>query len=357
MLSAGEMLATLPVVGEDWSGDAWAAFLDEYRLSREDGHWLSDLTDPFPLDVSKPQEVRMPEREVAGNAREDAQLLSPMLGIEDGQVAGPWFPVSGRWSIDRDTSASLTSVLASPADARSAAMTILADAPLFRSLPDDEDEIGRNFGETGHTIEEWVGERQNAERRLDRHDPYAATTAMSRPFPNVLTQQRLAAVADDPAVRQWSAAGIPVFRAEAWGAEGGRGEHAWNESGSHLSVDRNALLHLLRSTGRRLLVVLKLQKHLKSEGRGRGILSGGGFSHRSMVVIVDGNGRVWNPRRLSPAIRRTLLALGRDRDFYPRFRLIAGLPDERRMRRITSLDDPPQIEIVFKGLQDEGEEP
>lgn len=41
MLVAGELLATRAVVGEDWGGDAWVAFLREYTLSRDDGLWLS----------------------------------------------------------------------------------------------------------------------------------------------------------------------------------------------------------------------------------------------------------------------------------------------------------------------------
>lgn len=84
-----------------------------------------------------------------------------MLGIAGGRLAERWLPVAGRWSIDRDTTVSLTSVLANPADARSAAMTLVSDAPFFRFLPDDEEEIRRNFGEEGHSVEEWVDERRN----------------------------------------------------------------------------------------------------------------------------------------------------------------------------------------------------
>lgn len=165
----------------------------------------------------------------------------------------------------------------------------------------------------------------------------------------------MAVSADDVATRGWSSAAGPVFRAESWGAEGGRGEHAWEEEGSRLRVDVEALLPMLRASRRRLVVLLKVRKYHRAE-RGRKASSGGGFSHRSIVAILDGGGGAWIPQRLSAAGGRAVAALGRERDFHPRFRAIAGLPDEHLARRLAMADKMPRIDIVYRKLIDEPDE-
>ena len=281
----------------------------------------------------------MPESGERGTVREDRNLLAPLLGLLDGKVAADWLPVAGRWSIGRDTTVTLQSVLANAGDARSVVMAVLSEEAFFRWLPDDEDEIARHCGGDGHTIQPWVAKTPNTERQLDRHDPYGAATALDRPFPSDWTRDPLGTIADDEVVRHWSVDGTTAYRAEAWGAEGGRGEHAWSETGYRLLVGRGALLSLLKVSERSLVVVLKLQKYHKRKPIGRaGDTSA--FTHRSLIVVIDERGQIWSPRGLSRQAKGTLATLDPDqrRDFYPRFRAIAGLPDERHRRRDNLLD-------------------
>lgn len=338
MLVAGELLATRAVVGEDWGGDAWAAFLGEYTLSRSDGLWLADLTDPFPLDLTKEADMPMPESGERGTVREDSNLLAPLLGLLDG-AATDWLPVAGRWSIGRDTTVTLQSVLANAGDARAVVLTVLSVEAFFRWLPDDEDEIARHFGGDGHTVQPWVAKTPNTERQLDRHDPYGAATALDRPFPSDWTRELLGTVADDEVVCSWSIGGRTAYRAEAWGAEGGRGEYAWSETGYRLFVGRNALHSLLKVSERSLVVALTLQKYHRGKSSGRAGYSSG-FTHRSLVVVIDERGQIWSPRGLSRQAKGALATLDPDRrrDFYPRFRAIAGLSDEWHRRRDNLLD-------------------
>jgi hypothetical protein len=354
MLVAGELLATRAVVGEDWNGDAWAAFLREYTLSRNDGLWLADLTDPFPLDLTKEADMPMLESGERGTVREDSNLLAPLLGLLGGNVATDWLPVAGRWSIGRDTTVALQSVLANAGDARAVVMAVLSAEAFFRWLPDDEDEIARHFGGDGHTVQPWVAKTPNTERQLDRHDPYGAATSLDRPFPSDWTRDLLGTVADDEVVRRWSIDGRTAYRAEAWGAEGGRGEYAWSETGYRLFVNRGALLSLLKVSKRSLVVALTLQKYHKEKSSGRaGDTSG--FTHRSLVVVIDERGQIWSPRGLSRQAKEALATLDPDRrrDFYPRFRAIASLPDEWLSRR----NDPPiseeQYRIIIERLSSE----
>lgn len=330
MLVAGELLATRAVIGEHWSGgNAWAGFLREYTLSRNDDLWLADLTDPFPLDLSKETDMPMPESGKRGTLREDSNLLAPLLGLQDGKVVTDWLPVSGRWSIGRDTTVTLQSVLANAADARTVVMAVLSAEPFFRWMPDDEDEIASHFGGDGHTVQPWVAKTLNTERQLDRYDPYGAATALDRPFPWDWARDLLGTVADDEVIRRWSIDGKTTYIAEAWGAEGGRGEYAWSETGYRLRVSRGALLSLLKVSERSLVVALTLQKYHRGKSSGRtGDTSS--FTHRSLVVVIDKRGQIWSPRGLSRQAKEALATLAPDRrhDFYSRFRAIAGLPSE-----------------------------
>jgi len=354
MLVAGELLATRVVVGEDWRGDAWAAFLREYKLSRNDGLWLADITDPFPLDLTKGADMPMPESGERGTVREDSHLLAPLLGLRDGKLATDGLPVAGRWSIGRDTTVTLQSVLASAGDARAVVMAVLSAEAFFRWLPDDEDEVARHFGGDGHTVQPWIAKTSNPERQLDRHDPYGADTALDRPFPSDWTRDLLGTVADDDVTRRWSIDGRTAYRAEAWGAEGGRGEYAWGETGYRMFVSPDALLSLLKVSKRSLVVALTLQKYHRGRSSGRAGDTGG-FTHRSLVVVIDEHSQIWSPRGLSRQAKEALATLDPDRrrDFYPRFRAIAGLPDEWLSRR----NDPPmseeQIAIIIERLSSE----
>lgn len=353
MLAAGELLEARVVVGEDWRGDAWAAFLSEYTLSRSDGLWLADLTDMFPLNLAKEADLPMPASGERSNIKEDINLLSPLLGIQNGKLEADWLPVAGRWTIGRETTVNLQSVLASASDARAVAMTVLSSEAFFRWLPDDDEGIARHFGD-GHTVQPWIASSSNTDRQFDRHDPYGTTTALERHFPSQWIQQLSGAVADDEVTRGWSIDGTTAYRAEAWGAEGGQREYAWSETGHRLHVRRGVLLALLNKSKRNLVVALTLQRYHKGKATGRpGDTSG--FTHRSLVIVVNELGQAWSSQRLSGQAKAALKALGADdrRDIYPRFRAISGLPDERRSQRNASMAAAESIRVILKDLPQE----
>src|SRR5690606_21280205 len=68
---------------------------------------------------------------------------------------------------------------------------------------------------------------------------------LDRPFPTDFTRQVLGVDPGDAIVRRWTDATEPQFYAESWGAEGGRGEHAWSKTGSRLFVRTASLKALL----------------------------------------------------------------------------------------------------------------
>ena len=74
------MLATRVVTGDDWSGDAWAAFLANYRVSRADGLWLADATDLSPLDLPRDDAITMPDPGCRSVERLAYQIQAAALG-------------------------------------------------------------------------------------------------------------------------------------------------------------------------------------------------------------------------------------------------------------------------------------
>ncbi|CAN5490874.1 hypothetical protein BH10PSE3_BH10PSE3_04520 [soil metagenome] len=291
MLTAGEMLRTRVVTGNAWGGDAWAHFLAEYRLSRADGLWLSDATELFPLDLPKEQDVPMPEVTSEESDREDQTLLMPLLGFRDGALAGASMPIDGRWSLSSDTDVMMSTALAPREEARAVMLTVLTEPKNFRRLPDDDDEIARQFGRTGHSIRPWIDMVKHSERQFDNHDPYATKTALQRSAPAQWVRDLLGLEAEDGIGRSWIDSDGTTFRAEAWGTAGGRGEHSWEESGERISIDRARLLHLLDVSDRLLVGSLKIQTY----HRGRKTDYSGKttpFTYRSLVFTLDRNGRV-----------------------------------------------------------------
>lgn len=356
MLVAGELLATRTVTSNSWDGDAWSSFLGEYLLSRGDGLWLSDVSDQFPLDVTKEEDLPMPKSGERSTAREDTNLLAGFLGLTDRKAVPDWLAVMGNWSIGTSTTVSLQSVLASPGDAHAAAMTVLSAEEFFRWLPHDEHDIERHFGESGHTVRSWVETTRNPDQRLDRHDPYAVNTALNRPFPSEWTRDLLGIAPQDPVTRHWSVQGQAAYRAEAWGAEGGRGEHAWSDTGSRLSVARDALLQLLGRAGLCLLVTLMVQKYHKGVASSHAGNTNA-FTHRSLVLLVDKNGHLRLPQRMTTQAKEAIKSIDADRrhDFHARFRAVAGLPDEWLARQLAKVNDPQPAIVVVRPTSPEKE--
>lgn len=325
MLTAGEMLATRPVTGQSWQGDAWADFLNEYRLSRRDGLWLSDVTDLFPLDLAT--EIAMPESDGRAIEPSDHALLAPLV-LETGERGR--IVVKGSMSLPDNVTISIRSVLADKLDARATVFTILTDPKFFRWLPDEDDEIGHHFRVEGHSVRAWLKPANENERQIDRHDPYATTTAMRRPLPADWVIEDYVLASADSIVRSWTSQGSPVLFSEAWGAEGGSGETHWDHSGERISVSKGALSTLLQ---RDLLVVaVKAQKYRKGTSSGQpGDTSG--FTHRSTVFTIDRDGEIWTPKSVPPRVRAAVASLdGRDvREFHMRFPAIrAALQPKRR---------------------------
>ena len=327
MLAAGEMLATRVVTGQDWGGDAWDAFLAEYQNTRPDGLWLADATDLFPLDLPSELALAIPDPGERSRPAGDYRLLAPLLGIDEKHLTGNWMPVAGHWSITNDLDVAMRNVLANARDARNTVMAVLADEPSARWLPDDQEEISRLFGDDGHSVRAWIERDQHSERKFDRQDPYAATSAHQRPRPAAWVRDALALTPDDAIPRSWSRGQRLAFQAEAWGAKGGRGEHAWEISGARLLGNREIILDLLEQRELQLVGLLKLQRYNRGESSGH-LGDTRAFSNRTLIFSLDAQGRIWAPSTMSRVARQAIASIDPDyrRELHALFKAFATLP-------------------------------
>jgi hypothetical protein len=327
MLVAGEMLATRPVTGRSWDGDAWADFLKEYRVSRQDGLWLADVTDLFPLDL--PLDVAMPDNNGRPIEPKDHALLLPLALAPD---ASDRIVVKGSMSLPSDVTIHIQSVIAGHLDAKATVYTMLTDPKFFRWLPDDAEEISRHFRVSGHTVRALLRPEGQTERQLDRLDPYATTTAMRRPLPAEWVATDFDVSAGDHVVRNWVSEGTSVFSTEAWGAEGGRDEAHWDRSGERIAVTPSFLMSLLRAGDDMLVLAIKTRWYVKGTSTGRaGDTSS--FLHRSTVFTLDKDGNIWTPKRIPSRVKKAVASLEASdrREFSVRFPVIrAALIDRYR---------------------------
>jgi len=282
MLTTGSMLATYPVTGQSWRNDPFPEFVREHSLSRADGYWLSDATDLFPVDI--PKVLPMPEDEHQGVRRQDIEILSPMLkaGAPQGLV------VAGSWEVD-GTSVSVRTLLANADDAKTAMLAAMAESPFHRWLPHDRD-VEREFGDETHSVRNWIDTDVNETRHLDRHDPYGSSRAMHRPKPESWLTSKYGLIAADPFVREWKQGDEVVLSAQAWGTEGGKGDHHWEVTGDRIIVSRAFSSRLLKEEGLRLVGLIKARKYLKNKTDRR--TGGGSFLNRSAAFTVDQAGQV-----------------------------------------------------------------
>ncbi len=284
LLAAGEFARERPVRGKRGENDPWRSWLDSLALSRADGLWLADGTDPFPV------EDRLPIIDDAGGGKKRAYVprhpldLLPLAGF-DGTLALPTeFIVSGNWDSANESNINVSSQIVSTSGARLMAHAVYCDDPHFAYLPveqTDDDEIDElQVGRVERTIH-WLSVDRQAEAKLDSHDPYGFNTALRRLRPSQPTIKKLGLSRADAFGRIWAdSVGKTVFRAEAWGARQGRYHRRTERGGTRLSVSSEQLAGMLAEEKSALLLLIKVRKYLEKA------VNGESFHHQMLMLII-----------------------------------------------------------------------
>lgn len=305
MLSAGELLRTRPVVASSYRDKPWREWLHDHTLSREDGFWLADATDPFPPELY----ARM-----ASGTGEDVPAdpldLAWLVGLKRDPTLAEELTIDGWWKSADGLDVSVDSVLVDATLAESVAFTVLTVDPFDRWFPRESD-LPRRYRRR-IPLRRLFREPEDRERKLDGQDPYAAPTALKRPTLARSTTKILGLRAADPFRRRWTNQfDIDVFRGHAWGSLKEDRYEGGNRSGNRLGARVDSLLAFLTSTRKRLVLLLKAQKYLKDqsrtstrrERRGQRYIP---FRTQTLVAIVCAQNGVRIVRRIPKRVRQAV---------------------------------------------------
>jgi NACHT domain len=328
MLAAGQLAIDHLAVESQWDGDEWKELLRRDVLSRDDGLWMSDGTDLFPAD----HQPLLPPRGDVGDKLHVPQHpldLLYVLGISDALALPQDLVVAGSWESVEGLDVTVSSQLTSESRALAVALAIYSGNPLFAYLPaeDEDDDVDRRDASERRELGYWLSGDRHGDARIDATDPYGSKTALQRLRPNRATANRLGLRMADPFGRVWTdKKGRTAFCAEAWGARRGQGRHQTERSGSRLKVEQSALMQLLASETKALLILVKVRKYVEKAPDDEK------FKHRMLALIVRGSGDlevIWSvPQRLQHALDR--LGTYKAHEFSERIAVVDAIGRPRR---------------------------
>lgn len=169
MVTAGKLIENMPVVSkQDW--DEW---ISDHLLTCTDGKWLTDYRDPVPL--KRPEWISKKKYENWKTDISENTFFEALLREEDDKEL--WFNVQGGWEendSERSESFSIASALVSK-DTSSALMRALETCsdPHDYKLPYYEERDMEIHSGT-FELKGWI-KNESISKKLDEHDPYAAS--------------------------------------------------------------------------------------------------------------------------------------------------------------------------------------
>ena len=203
MVVAGRLLSTSPIIhSRDWHNDQWQDWLDRHLAKREDGSWLSDRRDFFPLT-----------RRRWRSDQTDTDWRWQILGDDFleillfDQKQETWLNVAGSWNEYRsghNESIYVSSRLVpewSSASLQRAITFHRSDLPDGLSLAHFDDRYSNGDENHPFQLTSWYTDA-NSDERLDHFDPYAGALD----YPPIIVDQEIASLrnlAPDSEYRYW----------------------------------------------------------------------------------------------------------------------------------------------------------
>lgn len=322
---AGKLLASRPIV-KGWQDRPWESFFSDFELTRSDGLWLSDITDRFPLDL--PSGIEMPEKEDKGSwsiAQKDRHELADALNWPlKGKVADEMV-VSGYIALKEHLNMHVRSVLVLPDRADCVALAVLTESKFFQWLPSEAHHEHWEYGE-GSSVHVWLETVESHSKGIDRNDPYAASSATSRPLPSAWLREKASLEAGDTFGGTWKCKSKPAFRAEAWGSETLRYRESVNIYGERVFVDGDFLREFLKESGLAVVAFAKAQKYISKDETGSAD-GDGSFRNRTLALIIEPSGKVRPITRMPEAAKTAVQSINVEghTDFRERFAILRNL--------------------------------
>lgn len=311
MLTVGELLPSRPAMGYPWDEDPWKEWLSGQLLSSPAGLWLADGTDPFPSDVRRALE---PPDASNDGVPKNPQIFAELVGLSPELTLKSNLIVDGYWQAQDAIDISVQSVIVRESEAMNVALTVALGEPFHRYIPDhDNHGLSDEHSIAAKLIRSWTTSPSDSSLHLDRHDPYAASTALSRPRPTEEFANKFGLTCNDAFCRTWTLNGIDVFTAEAWGSRRGTGRYETDRHGNRLVCQVRFLKEWLAAEKSQLVFLVKARKYLEKRDRD----GSGTFRTETLTGLLCPKRGVRVIRRIPSAARTAVAGLPKnDRSFF-----------------------------------------
>lgn len=266
MLAAGEILAKKPVTDDSYHALPWENWLERNILTRRDGLWLSDGTDPYPLDA-RSHVLALDKGELV--LPTDNKTFVGLIGINTDLSIQEGLFVEGHWKSSDDIDISISSALIPVHLSDSAIKMLLLEKDFHMWLPtlqystSEEDEYRNDEHDAGFIP--WIV-TPSCEPRIDSTDQFSCRTANERPRLSKELTKEFGLIAEDTFNRTWKdAKGTIALRTEAWGSKIGQGEYERNEQAIRLWCSKELLVKVLQKYNQNLVLLLQLRRYEKQK--------------------------------------------------------------------------------------------
>ncbi len=265
---AGRLRATRSLaVVDEWDRDPWREFIDRHALSRIDGLWLSDGTDPYPAATN----YRLRSKGSDGEElTSDVPALLNLAGISD-KKALPAIVAEGVWESGDDVKIYVHTAMIKTDKAIAACSALAAKKSHDVWLPRHRQYRGSDQLESDPRLpfEAWIVTVE-ASPGWDEFDPFCSTSAITRPMPDAAFRTLTGVSAADPFARSWiNKEGDEVMRSIAWGERRGYGEHERKLSAEALLCEAQILRKYLAATDRSLVVLVRIERYTEKHSQSK----------------------------------------------------------------------------------------
>jgi hypothetical protein len=289
---AARLISSMPAIqiwNREYDEERWDDWLRHHSLSRNDGKWLSDRHDPYPL-IRREWTKQQPQRDwlwgVSADDFLDALLHQNTLP-QSLCVHGSWSDCKG----DFWETINIESALVSSETSNSLAVALRTSEDSFSCyLPTGSNDESKSVSSL-FELAEWIRDIDNGGNGLDRFDPYAAEIN----YPPDEVEQAFATLlglSADSEKREWRLPGAqsPSVNCEIWNELKNTDLDAPSRSGKRMSASIDILKALCTKTGKEIIFLVKIERH---ESRRYNSANEDGFgyippSHK--VFIFSSNG-------------------------------------------------------------------
>ncbi len=260
---SGDLLQKYPIGIDSYQDNLWDEWLSRHALLRDDGKWVSDRKDVFPIDLYQYHDDEYKNDNWIYSVQPDD--FYRCLRFKENEFQ--FFPVKGNWSINGEN-VEIFSVLVNS----KTSMALLrayqtTKFPQFVYLP--------TYGNENHSYSSidkyfkfngWIVSDSSLELGFDEFDPLSKIPyPPSEPAPTIV---RLHKLKPDEEKRVWKdSLGNTVFISEIWG------DHIESDDyGERLQVDYSFLLKFLKNLNKDLLINVKIKRERKYDRNNYGYM-------------------------------------------------------------------------------------